>query len=535
MRIRRGPATVTGERTPPTATGARPEGRGERRSGSQDTAPHAAHPPARRGSGRKAPPMRRSCCCPRRTPTCSRARASGADYRLGQPGPASPDELPALLDGADLVVVRILGGRRRVAGRARRRAAPAGVPVVVLGGEQAPDAELMELSTVPAGRRRRGAHLPRRRAARPTCAQLHALPLRHACCSPARASTPPVDAADVGRAAERGRAGDDDGPTVARPLLPGARSWPGNTAFVEALCRRDRGRRRRGRCRSSAPRCARPSPTLLRPLAHAPTPWSSPCSPPAAPSPPTRQRRRRRRGWDVGALAALDVPILQGAVPDQQPRARGRPATTGCRRSTSPPRSRSPSSTAGIITVPFSFKEIDADGLPVYVADPERCARVAGIAVAHARLRHIPTAGQARSRSMLSAYPTKHARIGNAVGLDTPGQRRRAAARDARRRLRPVGDAARRRPRSDGDALIHALIERRRPGPGLAHRGPARAATRCGSPPTTTATGSPTLPAELRATPIEEHWGPPPGELFVDEPTDGDIVLAALRVGQRAC
>ena len=31
-----------------------------------------------------------------------------------------------------------------------------------------------------------------------------------------------------------------------------------------------------------------------------------------------------------------------------------------------------------LITVPFSFKEIDEDGLPAYVADPERAARVAG-------------------------------------------------------------------------------------------------------------------------------------------------------------
>ena len=72
-----------------------------------------------------------------------------------------------------------------------------------------------------------------------------------------------------------------------------------------------------------------------------------------------------------------------------------------------------------LITVPFSFKEFDADGLSVYVPDPERAARVAGIAVRHARLRHIPNADK-RIVLMLSAYPTKHARIGNAVGLDTP-------------------------------------------------------------------------------------------------------------------
>ncbi|NED70374.1 hypothetical protein G3I15_56585, partial [Streptomyces sp. SID10244] len=43
----------------------------------------------------------------------------------------------------------------------------------------------------------------------------------------------------------------------------------------------------------------------------------------------------------------------------------------------------------------------------------------AGIAVAHARLRRTPPSDR-RVALMLSAYPTKHARIGNAVGLDTP-------------------------------------------------------------------------------------------------------------------
>lgn len=69
--------------------------------------------------------------------------------------------------------------------------------------------------------------------------------------------------------------------------------------------------------------------------------------------------------------------------------------------------------------MPFSFKEVGPDGLISYVPDPERTARVAGLAVKHARLRHIP-ATQKRIVIMLSAYPTKHARIGNAVGLDTP-------------------------------------------------------------------------------------------------------------------
>ena len=40
------------------------------------------------------------------------ARASGAAYRLGNPARLGVADLPELLDGADLVVVRLLGGRR---------------------------------------------------------------------------------------------------------------------------------------------------------------------------------------------------------------------------------------------------------------------------------------------------------------------------------------------------------------------------------------------------------------------------------------
>ena len=79
------------------------------------------------------------------------ARASGAAWALGNPSRLDVEaDLPALLDGADLVVVRILGSRRSwEAGFAA--VLGAGVPVVVLGGEQTPDADLMELSTVPIG------------------------------------------------------------------------------------------------------------------------------------------------------------------------------------------------------------------------------------------------------------------------------------------------------------------------------------------------------------------------------------------------
>src|SRR3954454_24143531 len=78
------------------------------------------------------------------------ARASGAGWKLGNPARLGAAGMAELAAGSDLVVVRILGVRRQYEEvLAPLLAGPA--PVVVLGGEQVPDAELMELSTVPMG------------------------------------------------------------------------------------------------------------------------------------------------------------------------------------------------------------------------------------------------------------------------------------------------------------------------------------------------------------------------------------------------
>src|SRR5690606_11762028 len=78
------------------------------------------------------------------------ARSCGADYRLANPARLELSELPGLLDGASIVVVRILGTERTWA-EGLRIVRESGSHVVVLGGEQSPDAELMERSTVTVG------------------------------------------------------------------------------------------------------------------------------------------------------------------------------------------------------------------------------------------------------------------------------------------------------------------------------------------------------------------------------------------------
>ena len=78
-------------------------------------------------------------------------RASGAGYILANPSRLDvATELPATLEGADLIVVRFLGTPRQWQD-GFDVVLNAGVPVVVLGGEQTPDAELMSYSTVPVG------------------------------------------------------------------------------------------------------------------------------------------------------------------------------------------------------------------------------------------------------------------------------------------------------------------------------------------------------------------------------------------------
>lgn len=159
-----------------------------------------------------------------------------------------------------------------------------------------------------------------------------------------------------------------------------------------------------------------------------------------------------------------------------------------------------------IITVPFSFKEIDEDGLISYVADAERCARVAGLAVRHARLRHVAPPDK-RVALVFSAYPTKHARIGNAVGLDTPASAV-ALLRALRDRGYHVGDLPGVEA-NDGDALIHALIERGGQDPDWLTEGQL-----AGNPIRVSAKDYrawfATLPAEFTDA-VVQHWGPPPG------------------------
>ena len=351
------------------------------------------------------------------------ARASGADYRWANPSRLVDGELAELLDGADLVVVRILGGYRAWQDGIDALEA-GGVPTVVVSGEQTPDAELMGLSTAPAGVALQS-HVYLAHGGPENLRQLHAF-LCDTLLMTGFGFAPPATTPNWG-VLERAVDGSE-GPTIA-VLYYRAQHLAGNTGFVEALCRavEDAG----GQAAAG----------VLRVAAH------------GGRRAVGAARHRRRAGdhvlaaggstpaavtaggdddtWDVAHLAALDIPILQGLCLTSS-RSQWHDNDDGMSPLDVATQVAVPEFDGRIITVPFSFKEIDDEGLTSYVADPERCARVAGLAVRHARLRAVAAAAQADRAGALGlpdqARPHRQRRRPR-----HPGQRRRAAARDARR------------------------------------------------------------------------------------------------------
>ncbi|MED7949473.1 cobaltochelatase subunit CobN [Streptomyces sp. BE303] len=446
-------------------------------------------------------------------------------YRLGNPARLTPADLPALVDGTDLVVVRLLGGRRAwQEGLDALLAGPR--PVVVLTGEQAPDAQLMELSTVPAGIAAE-AHAYLAHGGAANLAELAAF-LSDTVLLTGHGFAPPASAPAWGPLERTART--DGGPVIA-VLYYRAHHMSGNTAFVETLCRaiEDRGAQARAYYCASL-RGAEDD--LLAALGEADALVTTVLAA-GGTRPADAQAGGDEEAWDAGALAALDRPILQ-ALCLTWSRAQWEASDDGLSPLDTATQIAVPEFDGRLITVPFSFKELDEDGLTVYAADPERAARVAGIAVSHARLRHIPAA-ERRLALVLSAYPTKHARVGNAVGLDTPASAvrlltaLREEGMDLGTGLPGLDESA--EGQHEGDALIHALIaaggyDQDWLTEDQLARNPVRI------PAADYRRWYAGLPEALR-TRVEEHWGPAPGELYVDrsQNPDGDIVLAAVRSG----
>ena len=470
------------------------------------------------------------------------ARASAAGYRWANPTRLASGQLTELLEGAAVVVVRVLGGYRALQNTIDTVIA-SGVPAVVVSGEQAPDADLMERSTVPAGIAVQ-AHIYLAEGGVANLGQLHdflcdtVLMTGYGFSPPA--ATPAWGILDRVCSTASGCPGCPGGVAcfpdmvAARAAVPAdapaiavlyyrAQQLAGNTAYVEALCcaiERAGGRPMPIYCTS----LRTPEPELLKLLggvdAMVVTVLAAGAAVPAAVT-----AGGDDDSWNVKHLAALDIPILQGLCLTSS-RAQWVANDSGLSPRDVATQVAVPEFDGRIITVPFSFKEIDAEGLISYVPDPERCARVAGLAINYATLRRVNAADK-RVALMFSAYPTKYSRIGNAVGLDTPSSTIALlnALRDNGYRIGEVPGLA----SGDGDALMHALIERGGLDPDwLTDTQMASRAIRI--PAARYREWFDTLPQELRESMVQ-HWGEPPGELFVDRSRDpdGEIIVSAIQ------
>ncbi|MBP2704010.1 cobaltochelatase subunit CobN [Microbispora sp. RL4-1S] len=438
------------------------------------------------------------------------ARRSGASWRVANPARVAAADVPALVDGVDVVVVRLLGGRRSWP-EGLDAVLASGRPVVVLGGEPAPDAALMALSTVPSGVAAEAlAYLAE--GGPGNLLELHRF-LSDTLLLTGEGFAPPRGTPAYGIRPGRVRHGD-------RPLVGviyyRAHELSGNTAFVDGLCDAVEAAGADalpvfcGSLRGADPALF----DLLRGVDALVVTVLAAGGAVATEA----VAGGDDDAWDVGALAALDVPVLQGLCLTTS-RAVWAESDAGLSPLDAAMQVAVPEFDGRLVTVPFSFKEDGPDGVPVYVADPGRCARVAGLAVAHARLRRVPN-GDKRLAVVLSSYPTKHARVGNAVGMDTP-----ASAIVLLGALREAGYDVGAVP-GDGDTLIHALIA------AGGHDVEWLTEEQLAASPARVPLAAyrewfAELPAGLRDA-VTEAWGPPPGSLYVD---GDDIVIAALRFG----
>ncbi|MDH4148021.1 MAG: cobaltochelatase subunit CobN, partial [Acidimicrobiia bacterium] len=449
---------------------------------------------------------------------------------------ANPTAQPGVPDVAagDAVVVRLLGGRAAweapfdaLVERCRARS----VPLVALGGEAMADAELVAASTVPAG----------------ICAEAHRYlveggpdNVEHLLrfvvdttlyggfgFDPPRA----VPAAGIwdhraarpGSSSLDGRAEPAAGPLVG-VIFYRAHLVAGNTGFVADLC---------DAIEAAGGRAMAVYTYSLRPDADGRVEALDLCRQAGvealvttvlASGGSTGADAGADGGWEVPQLASLGVPVLQ-APSSNRSRAAWLEDEAGLSPLDATMGVAIPEFDGRIIGPAFAFKEVvdDGDHLGIAVtasrADPERTRRVAELAVRHARLRRVAPTDK-RVAIVLSAYPTKRARLGNAVGLDTP-----ASVLALLDRLDAEGYQVRDRP-ADGDTLMAALADglhydRPRLDDGQVVAAPGR------WPVEDYTAWFAGLPTDARDQ-VEAVWGPAPGEVYVHR---GALTFPGLELG----
>ncbi len=431
------------------------------------------------------------------------------------------------LDGITAVVVRLLGGRsawERSFDGMRKACLAARIPLVAVGGEAAPDAELTRLSTVPAGIVAE-AHRYLAAGGPANVEQLLRF-VADTVLLDGFGFEPPAPVPQAGVWHGAGIGAPDRERDEARPLVGvvfyRAHLVAGNTQFVADLCRALEA----AGADALAVYCysLRPDPDDGRVAA------LELCRDHGVDALVTTVLAMGRAGdgddgdWEVPHLAALGVPVIQAPSCN---RSRDDWEADGA--------GLTPLDVARGVAIPefdgrivgpaFAFKEEVDDGgelgtpLVASRTDPGRTARVATLAARHARLRRTPPERK-RVAVVLSAYPTKRSRLGNAVGLDTP-----ASVIDLLHALRDAGYRVGDFP-PDGDSLMAALADRLTYD--LPTLTPAQAAAGAGRLPAAEYTAwFAALPEQARAE-VTRMWGPPPGDIYLD---GGDLVFPGLDLG----
>ena len=180
-----------------------------------------------------------------------------------------------------------------------------------------------------------------------------------------------------------------------------------------------------------------------------------------------------------------------------------------------------------LISVPISFKEeAPADGsgglsgrLQRYVPREDRVELVARLAIKLANLALKPNS-EKKLALILSNYPTKDARIGNAVGLDTPASAVLVlnALKDAGYRVTDIPQT--------GDELVHLIIERcSNDRDSLTEEQLRLAAGHVTSAQYSDWFAS--FPGDIREE-LSRDWGEPPGQVYR---TNGSLAIAGIDLG----
>ncbi|WP_313692841.1 cobaltochelatase subunit CobN [Halorarum halobium] len=237
--------------------------------------------------------------------------------------------------------------------------------------------------------------------------------------------------------------------------------------------------------------------------------------------------RRNERGTtkDAGSndfLADLDVPVVQGmnsseTVEEWEANEEGLPPRDTANKVAMPEFDGRITGNASSFREPVELD--DAVTGPVYRQHPvpDRTGSTVDVADRYARLGRLDNE-EKKVAVLLTNFPTSNARVGNAVGLDTP-----ASVINVLERLRDAGYRTGEIP-EDGDALMETLIDRggydeqfltreqMREAPGRIHEDEY-------------GEWFETFPDEVRAE-MRDEWDDPPGDVYRD---DEHVYLAGVR------